>query len=465
MARPLRLTVFSALIALGAFLWATPEFLPPAWGAWFSFIGSTRGGSPQYITAAVEKGEVSRVVTATGALNAIVNVEVGSQLSGQIDKVFVDFNDSVRKGQPLAELDQRSFKARLAEAEAGARMAEASVEIQKARLQRVQVDAADAQAQRPVLQARVDSAQVRLEAAERELKRKQTLNERGITSSTDAEDTLSKRDGAAAALREAKAIAAAQENVITGTRVDLQRAQAELTNSIATLHKAQAALEAASVDVDRTTIRSPIDGVVVGRNVNEGQTLATTLEARTVFIVAGDLRKMQIEAKVDETDIGSIRTGQTASFTVDAFPGRAFSATVRQIRKAPQVQQNVVTYTVVLDTDNPDGLLLPGMTAVARITVQRTGPVLKVPLAALRFTPTAPGERPSAPTETLEGRPGSVWVPGEDGHPMPVAIGTGEDDGSGTRLVSGPLREGDRVMVGEVAEDGQRRLFGIRIGL
>jgi HlyD family secretion protein len=246
--------------------------------------------------------------------------------------------------------------------------------------------------------------------------------------------------------------------------VDLQRARAELSNSLATLRKAQAGLDAAEVDVDRTTIRSPIDGVIVGRNVNEGQTLATTLEARTVFIVAGDLRKMQIEAKVDETDIGSIKNGQTASFTVDAFPGRGFSAVVRQIRKAPQVQQNVVTYTVVLDTENPDGRLLPGMTAVARITVQRMGPVLKVPLAALRFAP-SDGERSIAAAEASEGKPGTVWISGEDGKPHSVAIGIGEDDGSGARLVGGPLQEGHRVIVGEVAGGGPRRLFGLRIGL
>jgi HlyD family secretion protein len=226
----------------------------------------------------------------------------------------------------------------------------------------------------------------------------------------------------------------------------------------------EAALHAAAIDVDRTTIRSPIDGVVVGRNVNEGQTLATTLEARTLFIIAGDLRRMEIHAKVDETDIGKIEVGQEAAFTVDAHPGRQFSATVRQIRKAPQVQQNVVTYTVVLATDNPDNLLLPGMTALVRITVSRTGQVLKIPLSALRFAPSGEVPRPVPPEAVVEGRPASIWVPGEDGTPKPVPIGVGEDDANQVAVLSGPLSEGDRVFVAELGGAPPRQLFGIRIG-
>ena len=240
-----------------------------------------------------------------------------------------------------------------------------------------------------MLDARIDSSRVKLDAARSELRRKEALRERSIGTPVDVEDAQTKVRSAEAALREAEAIAAAQENKILGAKADVARVRSELDTAVATLPQKRALLEVAEIDLDRTTIRAPIDGIIVGRNVNEGQTLATTLEAKTLFTVAGNLNQMEIHAKVDEADIGKIRVGQDATFTVDAHPGRQFAATVRQVRKAPQVIQNVVTYAVVLSAANPEKLLLPGMTALVRITVNRTGPVLKVPLAALRYAPKA----------------------------------------------------------------------------
>src|SRR3954470_8635020 len=331
------------LIAGGAAAWLTGEV--PSLPGWEAAVRDGRAraadragpsrADARYVTAPVERGGIRRTITATGTLNAILNVEVGSQLSGQIAQLFVDFNDEVKRGQPLAELDQRSFLARRAEAEAAAEAAKVNVDIQKQRLERARIDARDAEAQRAVLQARIDNAKIRLDAAEKELERKEALRQRGASSTVELDDSRSRRDSAAAALREAQAIAAAQENAVEGTKVDLERARAELASAEASVPQKEAALHAAAIDVDRTTIRSPIDGVVVGRNVNEGQTLATTLEARTLFIIAGDLRRMEIHAKVDETDIGHIQVGQAATCTVDAHPGRRFSAAVKQIRKAP----------------------------------------------------------------------------------------------------------------------------------
>lgn len=431
---------------------------------WLQPVSSTSAPS-QYVTAPIEKGDIQRTVTATGTLNAIVNVEVGSQLSGQIARMFVDFNDDVKKGQPLAELDQRTFQARLNEAQAALETAEVSVKIAKARLERARVDASDSEAQRAVLRARTDNARVRLAAANSELQRKLTLRERGATAATDVEDATAKRDSAAAALREAEAIAAAHENTVAGTKADLRRAEAELESALASVPQRRALLNVAQLDLERTIIRSPVNGVVVGRNVSEGQTLATTLEAKTIFILAGDLREMEIHAKVDETDIGKIAVGQDATFTVDAFPGRSFVAKVRQVRKAPQVQQNVVTYTVVLATANPDNILLPGMTAVVRITVSTTGSVLKIPLSALRFSP-KPGEA-SAPAQTdvAAGKPATVWVADSAGKPQAVTIGIGDDDTTMVAMLSGSFKEGDPVMVGEVSNAASKRLFGIRLGL
>jgi HlyD family secretion protein len=434
----------------------------------------------QYITAAVEQGELRRIVTATGTLNAIINVEVGSQLSGQVAQLLVDFNDEVKKDQPLARLDQRSFKAHVAEAQAAMQLAEVSVEAARARLQRAEIDARDSEAQRAVLKARTDNARVKLDAAQTELRRKETLRERQVGTAVDIEDAQTKVASAAASLREAEAIAAAQENLVAGTQADLRRVKSELESAVASIPQKQALLDVAQIDLDRTTIRSPIDGVIVGRTVNQGQTLATTLEAKTLFIVAGDLHEMQIEAKVDEADIGKIKVGQEATFTVDSHPGRQFSGIVRQVRKAPQVVQNVVTYIVVLSAANPENLLLPGMTALVRITVNRTGPVLKVPLAALRYAPkpkegAAAAEQASAGNgvqpawagdlQFSRGRAASVWMLGPDGVPRAVLVGLGEDDSSHAAVLAGPLSAGDRVIVGEAATAAPRRLFGIRIGL
>jgi HlyD family secretion protein len=425
-----------------------------------------RNAAPaQFLTAPVEEGELRRIVTATGTLNAIVNIEVGSQLSGQIAELLVDFNDEVKKGQPLARLDQKSFQARVAEAQAAVDLAEVSIATARARLERSEIDARDSEAQRAVLNARNDNAKVKLQAATNDLRRKESLRERQIGSAVELEDSQTKVASAAAALREAEAIAAAHENLVAGTKADLRRVKSELDSAIASVPQRRALLQVAEIDLERTIIRSPIDGVVVGRNVNEGQTLATALEAKTLFIIAGDLHQMEIHAKVDEADIGKIRLEQEATFAVDAHPGRQFTATVRQVRKAPQVLQNVVTYTVVLAAANQDNILLPGMTALARITVNRTGPVAKIPLAALRYVPKLGPAAPAEPREVPRGKRASVWIAGENGEQKAVVVGLGEEDASHAEVLSGPLRPGDRVIVGEFANAPPRQLFGIRIGL
>ena len=344
-------------------------------------------------------------------------------------------------------------------------VAHVAIEVAKAKLERARIDAEDARAQRPVLDARIDSARVKLEAARSELRRKEVLRERSIGTAVDVEDAQTKVRSAEAALREAEAIATAQENKVQGAKADVERVRSELDTAVATLPQKRALLEVAEIDLDRTTIRAPIDGVIVGRNVNEGQTLATTLEAKTLFTVAGDLKQMEIHAKVDEADIGKVLVGQEATFTVDAHPGRQFAGTVRQVRKAPQVVQNVVTYAVILSAANPEKLLLPGMTALVRITVNRTGPVLKVPLAALRYAPKLGQVATAEQTEVTRGRPASVWIAGANGEPKTVTIGLGEDDASHAAVVSGPLSRRDRVIVGEAVTSAPRQLFGIRLGL
>lgn len=429
--------------------------------------------APQFITAPVERGSVRKTVTTTGTLQALVTVEVGTQLSGQIVELYADFNDNVSKDQPLVQLDTKSFEARLGEAAAASAMAAANVEIQRARLERARVDLEDAEAQRAVLQARLDGARIALEAAQRALDRAETLKERGTNSAVQLEEALTARDRAAASLRESEAIAAAHEHGIEGARADLQRAEAELTNAAAAVPQKQAVERSAKIDLERTTIRSPIDGVVVGRNVSEGQTVAASLESPTLYTIAGNLEQMEIHARVDEADIGSIAVGQPAEFTVDAQPGQAFEAAVTGVRKAPQVMQNVVTYTVVLATENARNLLLPGMTATVRITVQEIGPVLKLPMAALRFSPSS-DQAKAAPAmktgradrrvELEQGRPANVWRVRADGEIEPVPVGVGVDDGAHAAMLAGEFAEGDEVIVGEIVEAAPSRLFGIRFG-
>jgi HlyD family secretion protein len=220
----------------------------------------------------------------------------------------------------------------------------------------------------------------------------------------------------------------------------------------------------AEIDLERSTIRSPVDGLVIARTISEGQTVAVSLEAPTLFTIAGDLSEMEIHARVDEMDIGSIAAGQEAVFTVDARPDREFFATVRQVRKAPEVLQNVVTYTVVLVTDNKEDLLLPGLTATVRISTLETDPTLKVPLAALSFAPDGDQPAESAAADPSGRRMGRIWIAGAEGPVRPVTVELGEEDSNHVAVKSGPVHAGDKVVVGQTAEPVPRSLFGIRIG-
>lgn len=435
------------------------EVAPPSLAA---AMPTAREPEPEYLTARLEKGIVDRTISATGALTAVVTVELGSQLSGEIAKVLVDFNDRVKQGQPLAQIDERSFVGRVDEARAALATAHANVKMQRAKLERAQIDYRDAEAQRAVLQARLDNTKIRLDAAERDLQRKLSLKLREAASTATVEESQTQTASAAAAVREAQAVLAAHDFTVAGAAADLRRLDAELAFALATVPQREAILSIAQVDLERTTIRSPISGVVVGRLVNEGQTIASGLEARTIFVIARDLREMEIHARVDETDIGRIKSGQRATFTVDAYPGRRFYAVVRQVRQSAQVVQNVVTYTVVLSTSNSEELLLPGMTALARIVVDQTGPVLTMPLAALRFSPRG------APAGETTGEPGNqsapIWLRSSDGTLRATQVKTGLDDSTRVAVLDGPVAEGDEVVVGEASRPPRRQLFGIRLG-
>ena len=252
-------------------------------------------------------------------------------------------------------------------AEAALESAKADERIAAARLERASIELQQIEIQRRILEAHIEKANIALDTATRELDRKTILGERNAASASDVQDSSARRDTARAALREAQLELDNNVNAAAAARSDAARVTAELERARAAVKQSEAQLRAASVDLERTAIRAPIDGVIAGRNVTQGQTLAATMEARTLFVVAADLRELDIWARIDESDISKIAVGQNARFTVDSFPGREFTAKVTQIRKTPQIVQNVVTYTVVLAARNDGYALLPGMTVVARI--------------------------------------------------------------------------------------------------
>jgi HlyD family secretion protein len=368
-----------------------------------------------YRTDTVTRGPVSEVINATGDVSAIVSVNVGSQVSGIIDKLYVDFNSPVKKGQILATLDPRLFQAQLEKAEATLASAKANVEKANA--------------------AYADSRRI---AA-----RQQELRQTGLISQADLDTAMATRDQNAAGLSAAKA----------------------------SVLQAKADRDMAAANLAFTRIASPIDGIVVSRSVDVGQTVAAAFQAPTLFLIANDLTKMQILANIDEADVGKVREGLEAKFTVDAYPGETFTGQIRDVRQAPNTIQNVVTYPAVIDAPNPDRKLRQGMTASVTITSARKEEALRVANAALRWkaddataaqevrqsappqartaSAAARGTRDGAgpgPGQQAQGRPGRVYKL-QDGKPVPLLIRVGLSDGQRTEVIDG-LAEGDKVIVG-----------------
>jgi len=255
------------------------------------------------------------------------------------------------------------------------------------------------------------------------------------------------------------------EQNIAIARSEMHSAEAELLDAEARIPEKSALLELATVDLEKTIIRSPIDGVIIDRQINEGQTVAASLEAPKLFTIAGDLSSMEVHVNVDEADIGQIHTGQRSTFTVDAFPGLSFKGQVEQVRKSPDLIQNVVTYKVIVATKNPELRLLPGMTALVQLVVMESDETIKIPAAALRFTPKGvTGEEPAQDWTGDEGQPARVWVLDKLGQPSARQVNIGMSDTYSSQMLGGPLSAGDEVIVNEIPVKDEHRLFGIRIG-
>ncbi|HEX5476153.1 MAG TPA: efflux RND transporter periplasmic adaptor subunit [Vicinamibacterales bacterium] len=365
-------------------------------GAWRY---ASRPEAPHYVTAAVTRGPVTRTVTASGTVNPMVTVQVGSYISGVIQSVSCDYNTHVTKGQLCAKIDPRPYQTVVDQDRAN--LAAARAQLQK--------DQAGQQYAHLTYTRNVD------------------LATRGIVSQDVVDQAKSAADQAAA-------------------QVKLDRTE---------VTQRQAALQSAIVNLGYTNIVSPVEGTVVSRNVTPGQTVAASFQTPTLFLIATDLTKMQVDTNVSESDIGAIHTGSQATFTVEAFPNQSFAGTVTQVRQAPQTVQNVVTYDAVVSASNPKDSLKPGMTATVHIVTDQRADVLRVPDQALRYTPGGVTGTSGHASEQANVKPvgneaggqsGAVWVL-RQGRPVRVPVTVGLDDDSHAEIVSGALKPGDQVIV------------------
>jgi len=403
-----------------------------------------RGDTTQYITAKVQEGEIRDAVEASGTVNAVINVQVGSQVSGTIAKLNADFNSRVHKDEIIAEIDPQLFNGALLQASADLQNAKANVIAAKANLSKAKAGQAQTKA---------------------EFDRAQVLQQKDIGSQSALDLAKANYESAKAAVDAA---------VASVTQADAQVSQKE------------AAVAVARTNLNYTIIRSPIDGTVVARNVDVGQTVAASLQAPTIFSIAQDLAKMQVYAKVDESDVGRIRKGQVVTFKVDAFPKELFQGTVSQLRMNPTTVSNVVTYDAVIDFANPDLKLFPGMTAYVTIPVETAEHVVKLPNAALRFKPPLSPEEVRAiyakhgiePEQSAEAaaapaggkRPARaehavVWQLRADETIEPVEVSLGITDHAYTevrKLLHGSLKPGDEVVTTAVTSKSSGPGQGVR---
>jgi HlyD family secretion protein len=507
--------------------------------------------SASYLSARVERGRIATTVNATGTLNAVITVQVGSQVSGTIQKLFVDYNSPVTEGQIIAQIDPASFEARVSQARANVASAGAAVQVARANVDNSKAAIETAQANIGGAKANVERAKVGLTDARRTLERNKQLIHQALIAQSDLDVAQTAYDSAVSQLKQVEAQQEAAVGQLKSSTAQARLAEAQYTAALAQVEQAKAALQAAELDLAHTTIRAPVNGIVVSRNVDVGQTVAASLQAPTLFLIAQDLTQMQVDTNVSEADIGRIGIGQAATFTVDAYPNAPFTGKVVQVRNAPIIVQNVVTYDAVVQVANPEMRLKPGMTAnVSFLIAERPG-ALKVPNAALRFQPegasqevgaqdgrgTGGGDRTQATqqrltqalslsseqqarlaeilqntrqqmmrlreqapseeggrgrgrevqaqtrvqirniltdtqrqqyedllknserqrdAESVQGRPGRVWIRNADGTPQPVTLMVGISDDSSTEVLSGDLREGQEVITGILASPAKR---------
>jgi HlyD family secretion protein len=424
-----------------------------------SYAYSQKEQSQLYITAPIERGSIASVVKATGTINPISTVAVSSQLAGRVAEVLVGFNDTVTAGQLLGRLDAETYAARVQEARASLKTAKARVLVQRSSLERAKAALASARVALAVSEENLIGLKAKLEETERLIQMKLELSRSERVSKADLSRSQVQREAEAAEVRAMAEQVKIRREAIVMADADVRTAEANIENAEAVVEEKQAGLEQAELDLAHTELRAPVDGVIVKRDVNAGQTVGIGLKAKTLFKIANDLREMEVHGKIDEADIGRVKPGQKVDFTVDAYPGRVFAGRVRQVRMSPEVVHNVVTYTVVISAPNPERLLLPGMTASLRVVINESTDVLKLPNQALRFWP----KEEHVAAETQGHGSATVWVVGKDGRPSRMAVTLGLSDSNYRELLSGPLSQGQPVIVGTAPAARQLDAFGFRL--
>jgi HlyD family secretion protein len=402
---------------------------------WFFFFRDGQEDSVSFYTASVERGPIISAVSTTGTLNAVITAQVGSQVSGKIKELSADYNSEAKAGQVIARIDPETYESKVRQAMAELEVARANVHIQRVGIERAQKELANAVSSLNSAKARTEKARVTLVNAKRNLDRRRALFQSGAVSESQIDDAQTTHDQTQAQVKSDEADERAAESLVASREAALKTAHAQVDYAIEQVREKEAALNQAEVDLENTFIRSPVDGVVIERAVDIGQTVAASFQAPKLFVIAQDLRQMQVETDVDEADIGRVHVGQEAIFAVDAFPGREFHSQVLQIRKAPRVVQNVVTYTVLVSADNSDLRLLPGMTANIQIIVDERQNALKVLNAALRFKPNSEDAKSTAETRSASAFSGETAQPEERLKQLTAALRLTESQQNQVRVI------------------------------
>ncbi|MGH9403741.1 MAG: efflux RND transporter periplasmic adaptor subunit [Terriglobia bacterium] len=415
------------------------------------FMVRSRSGDVQYFTAKVTKGNITAVVQATGTINSLTTIPVGSAVSGMVKYVFADFNTHVESGQVLAQLDPTTFEASVMQAQGNLANARASVTNLVASVAAQQAAIESNKANMVRLKAALEYSQINT-------KRTVDLAGQGIL-------TADQKDLAVSGLDQAQAQVQAQEAAINQSIAQLNQTNAQVEEARAQVVGMQGALDLANKNLHDTTIFSPINGVIVARNIDVGQAVAAAFQAPNLFTIAQDLKHMQVDTSTDESDTGNVKIGAEASFQVDAFPSQSFRGQVSAIRLNATTVQNVVTYDTVINFANPEEKLLPGETAYVTIPTGFARNSLRIPNAALRFKPEmAPVDMqklytryqiPASATRAHLGGKQIVWELTPNQQLMPVAVEVGITDYTNTQVLGGNLKEDDLLVTGELTGQGQ----------
>lgn len=398
-----------------------------------------------YDTVAAERGLIQASVTASGTVNAVVDVQVGSQVSGNIKALYADFNTKVTKGQLVAQIDPQVFQTQVDQAQAALGSVHSAVLTAGAQVVKAKADLAGTIANEKGVESGLAKDRANALNVKTQWQRLDTLFSQGIASQQDHDSAKAAVDAAEAQVAADQSQIEASKQTIEAAQAQVSVAQAQLGSAQAQERQAQATLEQAKISLGHTQITAPVDGTVIARRMDVGQTVAASFAAPTIFEIAQDLTKMQLDTNVDESDIGNISAGQKATFTVDAYPGTTFHGLVTNIRKAPISTQNVVTYDVVIAVSNPDLKLFPGMTANARILTTRLDDVLKVPNAVLRVRASAAALTQFGLASTPAGKQEVYVLSGGKLRAVPVTFGI--SDGKSTAITAGDLKAGELVVM------------------